>query len=295
MAPSPESRLRADSNPETALRIIVAGCRADVLKYRAIMLKSARPNGIHQTRVALRRLRAAFGLFRGAVHGPAVRALAAEARWLARECGPARDLQVFLTETASDVPPLVRRVASRLAAIHLQHARAALSGARFAAFDRALAGFAAGSPTPPDGANARLDAFGRRVLDARLAKVLRRGRKLDQLDKEGLHRLRIAIKKLRYAATYFGPAFASATFASMRAKPYIEATARLQGALGALNDRAVAAQVLADLATAARPTEDVAKPLKVLAKQAAAGEKRRSRRLERAWAAFRKAERFWRA
>ena len=79
-----------------------------------------------------------------------------------------------------------------------------------------------------------------------------------------LHRLRIAIKKLRYAADFLRPAFASAA-----AKPYIEATVRLQGALGAMNDRAVARHMLADLATAARPTEDVEKPLKRLAKQAA--------------------------
>ena len=68
---------------------------------------------------------------------------------------------------------------------------------------------------------------------------------------------------------------------------------RLQGALGALNDRAVAGHMLADLATAARPTEDVEKPLKLLAKQAASGDKRRRRKLERAWKTFRKAERFW--
>ena len=294
MAPSPESRLRADTAPDVALRLIVAGCHADLLKYRAIVLKSARPNGIHQTRVALRRLRAAFGLFRGAVHGPAVRALAAEARWLARECAAARDLQVFLTETAADPPPLIRRIGRRLADVHLRHARAALSGARFAVFDHGLQAFAAHPPARPvsevGARDARLDVFGRAVLDKRHAKAIHRGRRLEQFDTERLHRLRIAIKKLRYAAGYFGPAFAPG-----RVKPYIEATARLQGALGALNDRAVAAQVLADLATAARPTEDVAEPLKALAKQVASGEKRRRRRLERAWKDFRKAERFWRA
>jgi len=284
MAPSPESRLRADTAPDVALRLIVAGCHADLLKYRAAVLKSARPNGIHQTRVALRRLRAAFGLFRGAVHGPAVRALAAEAKWLARECAAARDLQVFLTETVSDVPPVVRRAGRRLADVHLRHARAALSGARFAVFERGLEAFVAGSGK----GDARLDAFGRTVLDARFAKAIHRGRKIEKADAERLHRLRIAIKKLRYAAVYFAPAFAPG-----KAKPYIEATARLQGALGALNDRAVAAQVLADLATAARPTEDVAEPLKALAKQVASGEKRRRRRLERAWKDFRKVERFW--
>ena len=288
MAPSPESRLRPETDPDTALRLIVAGCHADLLKYRAQVLKSSRPEGIHQTRVALRRLRAAFGVFRDVVHGPEVRALAAEAKWLASECGPARDLQVFLTETVADPPPLVRRIGKRLAEVHLQHARAALSGARFAALDFGLSSFIDKPPPQPHGA--RLDAFGRAVLAAHHDKVIRRARKLGTFDAERLHRLRIAIKKLRYAATYLGPAFAST-----RVKPYIDLTARLQGALGDLNDRAVAAQVLADIATAARPTEDVASTLKVLAKQVASGEKRRRRRLERAWTDFRKAERFWRA
>lgn len=291
MASLSDKNPSAETAPEVALRLIAAGCRADLAKYRAIVAKSRRPIGIHQTRVALRRLRAAFSLFRGAVDGPQVRALSAEAKWLAGECAPARDLHVFLTETVSDVPPLVRRVSNRLAAAHLERARAALAGARFAAFDRQLSAFAAKSPGAAAAAPAlRLDDFGRRVLETRHRKVVRRAHKLEQLDSERLHRLRIAIKKLRYAATYLGPAFASPA-----AKAYIEATVRLQGALGALNDRAAAAQVVADLALAARPSEDVTLPLKVLAKQAASGSKRRRRRLERAWKDFRKVERFWQA
>lgn len=273
-----------DTEPAVALRLIVAACRVDLAKYRAITLQSRRAIGIHQTRVALRRLRAAFTIFRPAVGGPRVRSLSAEAKWLAGECAPARDLHVFLTESVEQVPPPVKRIAARLAAAHLQRARAALSGARYAAFDRDLAAFAA----ERHAAVGRLDEFGRRVLESRHAKVLRRGRALGKLDEERLHRLRIAIKKLRYAATYLAPAFASAD-----AKPYIDVTVRLQGALGALNDRAAARQMLADLATAARPTEDIARPLKVLARQAASGEKRRRRRLERAWKEFRKAGRFW--
>jgi len=181
----------------------------------------------------------------------------------------------------------VKRIANRLAATHLQRARAALSGARFAAFDHRLTQFADQRPAAAEG---RLDEFGRSVLDARHHKVVRRGHGIAKLDEQHLHRLRIAIKKLRYAASFLQPAFAPA-----KAKPYIEATVRLQGALGALNDRAVATQMLADLATAARPTEDVARSLKALARQAASGDKRRRRKLERAWKEFRKAGRFWRA
>lgn len=287
-------KLAPDTVPDAALRQIVAECRADLLKYRAIVLASRRPIGIHQTRVALRRLRAAFGVFRDAAQGEIGRrelqALSAEAKWVAGECAPARDLHVFLTETAGDVPPVVTKVARRLAKSHLERARTALAGARFAMFDAALSAYAAQDPSPGED---RLDAFGRNVLDKRAAQVAKRAHKLASLDGERLHRLRIAIKKLRYAATFLKPAFAVRPFDSRAVKAYIEATVRLQGALGTLNDRAVAGRMMADIAVAARPTEDVAKPLAKLAKRAKSGEKHRRHRLERAWKAFRKVERFW--
>ncbi len=244
--------LAPDTPPDAALRQIVAQCHADLEKYRAIVLHSRRAVGIHQTRVALRRLRAAFTLFRGAVDGPTegsmVRSLGAEAKWLAGECAPARDLHVFLTETVSEVPPLVKRVANRLARVHLERARTALSGARYNAFTGQLTSFSAATTASSP---SRLDDFGRAVLDQRHGKVERGGRKIASLDGKRLHRLRIAIKKLRYAATFLQPAFASRA-----SKAYIEATVRLQGALGALNDREVAGQMMADIAVAAQPTED---------------------------------------
>ncbi len=286
--PSP---LTPETAPERALRHIVAECRNDLLKYRAIALASRRPVGIHQTRVALRRLRAAFGLFKGAAGSDLARreinALAGEAKWFAGECAPARDLHVFLTETADDAPLPVKRVANRLARLHLQRARAALSGARFGTFETALAGFIDHMPERPAG---RLDEFGRAELDKRADKVAKRGHRLGSLDGKRLHRLRIAIKKLRYAAEFLRPAFASKA-----AKSYIEATARLQGTLGTLNDRETATHMLADIAAAARPTEDLEKPLKKLAQQATSGNKRRHQKLKRAWKSFEKAERFWRA
>jgi CHAD domain-containing protein len=282
----PATGLAPDTPPDVALRHIVAECHADLLKYRAVAMKSRRPVGIHQTRVALRRLRAAFGLFKSAVDGPIVRGLAAEAKWLAGECGPARDLHVFLNETVEDVPPVVKRVGNRLVIAHLERARTALSGARFEGFQRQLEAF---MKLPPADTAGRLDEFARSVLDRRHDKVMQRGRKLASLDGERLHRLRIAIKKLRYAAGFLRSAFASPL-----AKPYIEATTRLQNALGALNDRTVAAQVLGDLAIAARPTEDVRLALKELARQTKGGNKRRRRKLQEAWEQFGAVPRFWR-
>jgi CHAD domain-containing protein len=287
------SALAPDTPPDAALRQIVAECQTDLLKYRDIVLASRRPVGIHQSRVALRQLRAALGLFRNAVPGlieqRLLRAMAAEAKWLAGECGPSRDLHVFLAESVEEAPAEVKRVAARLARSHLERARTALSGARFSAFAEQVEAFVASKPT----GTGRLDEFGRERLEARHAKVERLGRKLASLDEERLHRLRIAVKKLRYAASFLQPAFSGPGFDSGRAKAYIEATVRLQGALGALNDRAVAARMLADIAAAARPTEQVERALRKLGKQAASGNKRRRRKLDRAWKIFRKAERFW--
>jgi len=284
------SPLTPDAAPERALRHIVADCRADLLKYRAVVLRSRRAIGIHQTRVALRRMRAAFSLFAGAAASPLARreieTLAGEARWLAGECAPARDLHVLLTETLDDVPPQVTRVTNRLARLHLERARAALTGARFGMFEAALSGFI---EHQPEAAGGRLDAFARTVLEARADKVAKRGRKIGSLDGKRLHRLRLAIKKLRDAAEFLRPAFASRA-----AKPYIVATARLQGALGAMNDHEVAARMLADIAGAARPTEDIARLLRKLARQAASGEKHRRRKLRRTWKEFEGVERFWR-
>jgi len=285
-------QLPGDISPDMALRRIVATCRADLGRYRKTVLKSNRPVGIHQTRVALRRLRAAMGLFRPAVDDPALHALSAEAGWLAGECGPARDLHVFLTEIAPDAPDIVKRIGGRLKREHTARARAALSGARFATFDHALAAFVEGAPTQPSGG--RLDDFAAAALEARHNKVARRGRKIASLNSEGRHRVRIAGKKLRYAATFLLPAFKRRGFDSQGAAAYIEATARLQNALGALNDRAVASKVIDDLTVAARPADQADQPLHALAKRVAAGGKRRERRLERAWKAFRKAEPFWR-
>lgn len=287
--------LDRDTDAEQALRSIVAHCRVDLLKHRRTVLSAGRGAGIHQTRVALRRLRAALSLFRPVFEDEAgqrdLRRLAAEAKWLAGECAPARDLEVFLQETVGEVPRAIARATVRLARLHRARARAALEGARFADFAATLAVFESAEPGE---ASHRLADFGRAVLDQRHHKTVRRGQALDGLDDEELHRLRIAVKKLRYAAEFLRPALAEPAFARKPAKAYIKAATRLQGALGALNDRAMASRTINDIAGVARPSEEVERPLAKLAKQAASGGKRRRRALERAWKQFRKAERFWR-
>lgn len=277
--------LTGEINLDTALRHIVATCHSDLVKYRAIVLASSQPEGIHRTRVALRRLRAAIGLFRHVVSDPELRGIAAEARWLAGECAPARDLQVFLAEVVSDAPHQISRVGARLAGERLSRARKALNGARFTQFDHDLERFVL---APPSAGGETLKTFGSRALDAHHAKVRRRGRNLSKLKAADLHRLRIAVKKLRYAAGFLLP-----TFEPTASTAFIDATESLQNALGIINDRAVGAKVLVDIAGASRPSDRARRPCKRLGKQLRDSGRHDRRNLKRVWREFKNAVPFW--
>jgi CHAD domain-containing protein len=278
--------LTGELNTDTALRRIVATCRSDLHRYRAVILASSQPEGIHQTRVALRRLRAAIGLFRDVVANPQLRGIAAEARWLAGECAPARDLHVFLAEVVPDAPEQISRVGARLADERQSRARRALEGPRFAQFDRDLERFIV---APPSAAGETLEHFGSRALDAHHAKVRRRGRNLSELKAADLHRLRIAVKKLRYAAAFLLPVFEPTA-----ATAYVDAVESLQNALGIMNDRTVGAKVLADISGAARPSDKARQPCKRLGKHLKDRGKHDRRNLRQAWRAFKNAVPFWR-
>ncbi|WP_170302975.1 CHAD domain-containing protein [Reyranella soli] len=278
--------LTGELNPDAALRRIITTCRTDLHRYRAVVLASSQPEGIHQTRVALRRLRAAIGLFRDVVANPELRGIAAEARWLAGECAPARDLHVFLAEVVPDAPDQISRVGARLADKRQSRARSALGGPRFARFDRDLERFIV---APPSAAGETLKDFASRALDAHHAKVRRRGRNLSELKAADLHRLRIAVKKLRYAAAFLLPVFEPTP-----ATAYVDAVESLQNALGIMNDRTVGAKVLADISGAARPSDKARRSCKRLGKHLKDRGRHDRRNLRQAWRAFKKAVPFWR-
>ena len=102
--------------------------------------------------------------------GRLVRALAAEAKWLAGECAPARDLHVFLTETVADVPPDVRRIAQSAGPDRISSAPAQPCPARAStAFDGQLDAFV--QPAP-----ARHRRAARRLRPRRARHAPRQGR-----------------------------------------------------------------------------------------------------------------------
>jgi triphosphatase len=87
--------------------------------------------------------------------------------------------------------------------------------------------------------------FAGTVLEARHAKVLKRGRHFKSLATEQRHELRLALKKLRYSADFLLPLYAD----RKSVKKYARRLAGLQEQLGCYNDMATTNALLAGLAT----------------------------------------------
>jgi CHAD domain-containing protein len=81
-----------------------------------------------------------------------------------------------------------------------------------------------------------------RMLARQAARAKKRGRAARSHEEGDLHRLRIALKKLRYTAEFFAP-----LYKQKKVKRYIAQVRTLQACLGRLNDIAHARSVVAQL------------------------------------------------
>jgi len=96
--------------------------------------------------------------------------------------------------------------------------------------------------------DAPAEEFAADILDRIRRRIRKRGRRLERLDAEARHRVRIEGKKLRYGAEFFASLYTDRK-AHKRHKAFVSAVSDLQDHLGALNDMATAHEVLASLAT----------------------------------------------
>lgn len=83
---------------DDVIALSVGACWHHLLKNHIVAEEGYDPEGVHQMRVALRRLRTICALFRRDIPSPSFQAISSEAKWLMQQLGPARDWDVF-TET----------------------------------------------------------------------------------------------------------------------------------------------------------------------------------------------------
>ncbi len=244
--------LRVGMSAREAFKAIGFACLNQVINNEQALLK-ADPEGVHQMRVGLRRLRAAISLFSVLLRDRQTAAIKTELKWLAGELGPARELEVLVSRVVAPVkrprrwrgmPSLSCEIAERRDAA-LTRAQSAVQSARFRALTIDVAMWLeAGSWTnPPDNlvrdrGDQAIETFASEQLTRRWRKLRRKARALSKLDARSRHKLRIQTKKLRYATEFFGALFTTKR-AHKRRTQFMSAVERLQDGLGDLNDIAV--------------------------------------------------------
>jgi inorganic triphosphatase YgiF len=296
-------RFSADATLDDAVETIIAATIGQFMANWPAMAETDHPESIHQMRVALRRLRTALALFNRVLPCAEFVTLRAEAKRIASALGPARELDAFreLVETgplthharSESFEALLRAVEERRAAAYVA-ARALIDDpatTRFALNARAVlarrawrAGLS-GAELPRLTQSVR--AFAGEALERLHKRALKRGRRLLQLPPPERHRVRIALKNLRYAAEFFGVLFGGST-----ARPYIRAVARVQDGLGAYNDAASATHLLQDVVTDAGPQAAMAGG--VVLGWYGRGAAIANDNLRKTWKSFKRARHFWR-
>jgi inorganic triphosphatase YgiF len=295
--------LAAGMTVEDAFKAVIWASLAHLQANERGMLEGIDPEYLHQMRVALRRLRSAFVVFSPPFPAEMIQPLSADLKWLANSLGPARDWDVFMAET---LPPLhaefgehaaLTTFARQCAAPHraaASRARRAVRSRRYQQLVLTLAGWLTAerwSGGMDDAARTVLaepirDLAGT-VLEARYNQVRKRGRKLTRLSPAELHRLRIAIKKFRYATDFF-----AALYEGRRARETLKRLARLQDILGAINDAATVGNLVGEVLRGASGRHAAeAKGILLGWSRGRAATLRRE--LKPAWKSFHSAERFW--
>ncbi|MET3666566.1 inorganic triphosphatase [Caulobacter sp. 1776] len=216
------------------------------------------PDGVHQARVATRRLRALLKIFKPLAQDQAARNLDAALDWLAGEFDAARDLDVFVGDVWAKAAAgaafagrddFERALKAARANAYLRMEAALESPAARDVLLEAAAWLEAGAWTT-DPALAKLrdgraDAYAAEVLDHRREQVRKGAKRFDALDAHRRHRLRLKGKTLRYAAEDLGALFPEHP---KRAEHFVEATKAVQDTLGALNDRSVRQDLVTTIA-----------------------------------------------
>jgi inorganic triphosphatase YgiF len=254
LAPWRPSRinLRSAQTADDAVAGIISNCLRHLLNNHDAVMVGHNPEGIHQMRVALRRLRVAFSLL-SREHRAPLAALLDQVKQVASVLGACRDQEILLTDMTLPVArqlgregefvPLVRRM-EQARDETWAGAIECLASENFRTLVLDLATVTQQRPWLSNPSSHRdlegdVRRFAARQVSRRLVqcrKSLRRARKLRAAE---LHELRIGLKKLRYTLEFF-----AGVDDDHGSKALLKRVSRLQDVLGEMNDVLVAREQL---------------------------------------------------
>jgi CHAD domain-containing protein len=240
--------LARDASAGDVIRRALAASVARLISHDPVVRLDVDPEGVHQARVATRRLRSDLRTFRTLLDADWAGALRDELGWLADILGRVRDGDVMLLamrDLAALLPEARAPDAARILATLEQERDAAheellatLRGERYVALlDRLVEAARAPALLAEAGAPAQevVPALVRRPWRSLVRKVKAAS---DPPTDDELHAIRIRTKRVRYAAEAVAPV------AGKTAGRFASAAADLQDVLGELNDAVVAEEWL---------------------------------------------------
>jgi triphosphatase len=247
-------RLGTDTTGEEAFIAVIGACLRHAEANLPAVL-DGQIEGVHQMRVAFRRLRSGLKIFRPLIPREASAELVEDIRWLNGFLGPARDWDVFLHEGMAAVfghfPRkrgliLFRSKAESIRQIHHRTLREVLSEPRFPSMLQRFADWLDGCAWREGSSDEQWRRlaepaleFATPLLERDHRRVVKQGDSFAELSAEERHALRIRIKELRYALDFFASLYCPATV-----KIYLSALAKLQDCLGVMNDISVTRRLL---------------------------------------------------
>ena len=284
---------------DDAVTAIVSNTLAHFVANWASLRETDEPESVHQMRIALRRMRCGLAIFNRASPNAAFEALREDAGRLASAFGPVRNADAFRISVlqgplaSADRPEncdALRAVLEKRRVSAYGLARSQIESLAATAFVLKVQNFLArrdwsdaGSPQVP----VSMEKFFRDVLAWQGARVAKRSKKITLLSDEARHRLRIALKNLRYSVEFFGDRFAH----SRRRLGYMKKLSALQDLLGNRNDIVVARSHVEQLRSEAGPETERALGFVLgwYAREAAMADEA----IGKAWKKFKRADIFW--
>src|SRR3954447_7115229 len=222
-------------------------------------VRAADPDGVHQMRVGVRRLRAAIAVFSELLDCSQTEQIKRDLKWLARKLAPVRDLDVFLKGKialfeSSDSPtaglPELKRELIYRRDIAAESAKAAIATTRYRLLIFNILEWIEDGKwlkRSHSQENRKIRQFAADLFERRTRKARRKARRAGKVDAHARHKLRIAIKKLRYALYFFETLYSRDGSAKALSR-YKKHLTDLQDNLGVLNDIAVHQKLAAKLA-----------------------------------------------
>ncbi len=235
--------LTPDQKVSSARRAVLRECLDQISSNIEVVTSGSDPEGPHQLRIGLRRLRCALSIFHSEMQAEKVRTLEKQARWLGRKVGPLRDRDVAADDIIAPLVhafPQERGFAVLLNAVvgdaarYRKKVRKTLARRRTGSF---LLDLARISETVSDGVPAKSPTT-KELASAALAdnwdSVVAGAGRIERLTVDERHHLRKKLKQLRYVAEFSLPLFEGRDGAR-----FVRRLKKLQTLFGDLNDAAM--------------------------------------------------------